>query len=269
MRPERSATGVRRLLSWHASIGIWVAIGALFLSATGITWSQHAGTNVTDLRAALGWTTPSLTTELGGAAATADPHAAHGGHGAGAAAEGVDVAAIDDVLGAARAVNVDVGAIEIRPPAAEGQAWVVQEIQRWHPTAVDGVAIDGTTLEVVSRTDFADFGLVARLARWGIDIHMGQMFGLPNQIAMAAIALGIAALVVLGYRMWWTRSPYARRAGPAPKGGALTRAPWWGLLAVGGVGLAIGLLLPLVGWTLVAFVLVDGALVAARTRTRA
>ncbi len=269
VRPEMRAKGVRRLLSWHASIGIWVAIGAVFLSATGITWSQHAGQHVTDLRAALGWTTPSLTTDLGGAAATADPHAAHGGHGAGPAASGVDVARFDDVLAVARGVNVDVGAVEIRPPSAEGQAWVVQEIQRWYPTEVDGVAVDGATLEVVSRVDFADYGLVAKLARWGIDIHMGQMFGLANQIAMAAVALGIAALVVLGYRMWWTRSPYRGRPGAAPADGALAAAPWWGLLAVGAIGVAIGLLLPLVGWTLVAFVVVDGIVVAARTRAAA
>lgn len=269
VRPEMRAKGVRRLLSWHASIGIWIAVGAVFLSATGITWSQHAGQHVTDLRAALGWTTPSLTTDLGGAAATADPHAAHGGHGAGPAASGVDVARFDDVLAVARGVNVDVGAVEIQPPSAEGQAWVVQEIQRWYPTEVDGVAVDGATLEVVSRVDFADYGLVAKLARWGIDIHMGQMFGLANQIAMAAVALGIAALVVLGYRMWWTRSPYRGRPGAAPADGALARAPWWGLLAIGAIGVAVGLLLPLVGWTLVAFVVVDGIVVAARTRAAA
>lgn len=266
VRPEVRAKGLRRLLSWHASIGIWVAIGALFLSATGITWSQHAGTNVTDLRAALGWTTPSLTTGLGAAPGTADPHADHGGHGAGAAAGGVDVTVIDDVLAVAQGVNVNVGAIEIRPPSAAGQAWVVQEIQRWYPTEVDGVAIDGATLEVVSRVDFADYGLVAKLARWGIDIHMGQMFGLANQVVMATSALGIAALVVLGYRMWWTRGPYRRRPGVAPEEGALARAPWWGLLVVGGIGVGVGVLLPLVGWTLVAFVIVDGVLVAARTR---
>lgn len=268
VRPEVRAKGVRRLLSWHASLGIWLAIGALFLSATGITWSQHAGANVTDLRAALGWTTPSLTTDLGGAAATADPHAAHGGHAAGPAAAGVDVARFDDVLAVAQDVNVDVGAVEIRPPSAEGQAWVVQEIQRWYPTEVDGVAIDGSTLEVVSRTDFDDYGLVAKLARWGIDIHMGQMFGLPNQIAMAAVALGIAGLVVLGYRMWWARSPYRGRPGSAPEAGALVAAPWWGLVAVGAVGVVVGVFLPLVGWTLAAFVIIDGVLVAARTRAR-
>ncbi|MET4099460.1 putative iron-regulated membrane protein [Agrococcus sp. UYP10] len=262
VRPERGATGARRLRSWHASLGIWLALGALFLSATGITWSQLAGANVTGLRAALGWSTPSVSTALGDEASGA---AAHGDHGAAAAAAEVDPALFDDVLAVARTENVDVGLIELRPPADDRSAWVVQEIQRSFPTQVDAVAVDGATLEVVDRVDFADFGLIPKLARWGIDLHMGSMFGLANQLVLAALALGIAAIVALGMRMWWRRGPY-RRPGPAPEAGALARAPWWGVAAVIVVGSAIGLLLPLVGWTLVAFVVVDAVLVAVRSR---
>lgn len=263
VRPARGATGVRRLLSWHASLGIWLALGALFLSATGITWSQLAGANVSDLRAALGWTTPSVSTALEG---EGDGGGAHAGHGAPAAAEVADPALFDEVVAVARTRSVDVGAIEVRPPADASSAWVVQEIQRWYPTQVDAVAVDGATLAVVDEVRFDEYGLVAKLARWGIDLHMGSMFGLANQLVMAAIALGIAALVVLGMRMWWRRGPYRDRPGAAPEAGALARAPWWGMAAVAVVGAAVGLLLPLVGWTLVAFVLLDGLLVAVRSR---
>ncbi|WP_414172856.1 PepSY domain-containing protein [Clavibacter tessellarius] len=69
VRPDPRATGYRRILSWHASIGVWLVVGALFLSATGITWSRFAGQNVTDLRAALSWQAPTLPTALGEAAA--------------------------------------------------------------------------------------------------------------------------------------------------------------------------------------------------------
>ncbi|WP_072314168.1 PepSY-associated TM helix domain-containing protein [Agrococcus sp. Marseille-P2731] len=265
LRPERAAKGVRRLRSWHASLGIWLALGALFLSATGITWSQLAGANVTELRSALGWSTPSVSTSLEGPTGEADPHA---GHGEAIAAADVDPRSFDEVLAVARTENVDVGLIEIRPPADAQTAWVVQEIQRSFPTQVDSVAIDGASLEVVDRVDFADFGLIPKLARWGIDLHMGSMFGLANQLVLAALALGIAAIVVLGMRMWWTRGPYGRPGRP-PEAGALSRAPWWGILAVVAVGATVGLLLPLVGWGLVAFVVIDGVLVALRTRPRA
>ncbi|WP_404799893.1 PepSY-associated TM helix domain-containing protein [Agrococcus baldri] len=264
VRPDRSATGVRRLHTWHASLGIWLALGALFLSATGITWSQLAGANVTELRAALGWSTPSVSTALEGDGGAGDEHSDHG---AATAAADVDPARFDEVLAVARSENVNVGLVEIRPPADAQSAWVVQEIQRSFPTEVDSVAVDGATLAVVDRVDFADFGLIPKLARWGIDLHMGSMFGLPNQLVLAALALGIATMVALGMRMWWRRGPYGRPGAP-PEAGALARAPWWGIAAVVAVGAAVGLLLPLVGWGLLGFVVIDGVLVAARTRTR-
>lgn len=282
LRPAPHSSGLRRTSSWHASTGVWLTVGALFLSATGITWSQFGGANVTSLRSALSWTAPTLPTAVGesvadGAAAgsaaaggASDPHAGH--HGAatpGTAA--VDAASFDAVLAVARTVNVNTGLVEIEPPADAASAWTVTEIQRSFPTEVDAVAVDGATLEVVGRTDFADHPFMAKLARWGVDTHMGSMFGLPNQLLLVATALGIAAMVVFGYVMWWQRRP--TRGGssralvgrPAPAG-ALTRAPWWGLTLVVAAGVAVGVFLPLLGASLVAFVLLDAIVVVARTR---
>jgi uncharacterized iron-regulated membrane protein len=265
IRPNNTVPGYRRLFSWHASTGIWILIGALFLSATGITWSQFAGQNVSDLRAAFNVGTPALSTELGDTmAAPADEHAGHGT----ATASTVDIvpATFDDVLAVAQTVNVNTGLVEIRPPAAADQAWVVQEIQRTFPTEVDAVAVDGATLSVTDRVDFADYTLAAKLARWGIDTHMGTMFGLANQLVLIITALGLAAMVSWGYLMWWKRRPSrgaARMGKPAPAG-ALARAPWWGMSAVIAGALGIGLLLPLVGVSLLAFIVID-ALLSLRT----
>ena len=282
VRPDLRATGLRRLFSWHASVGVVLTVGALFLSATGITWSQHAGDNVTALRAALSWTAPTLDTALpaestgtaGGAApdaadVAADPHAGH--HGAAApGVSDVDPALFDDVLAVARTVNVDTGLVEIKPPADADSAWTVTEIKRSWPTQVDSTAVDGATLAVVDRTDFADHPLMAKLARWGVDTHMGTMFGLPNQLLLVVTALGVAAMVVFGYLMWWRRGPAGGagrlRAGRPAPAGALVRAPWKGLVAVVAVGLVVGLFLPTVGLGLVLFVVVDAVVTATRTR---
>ena len=51
-------------MSWHGSLGIWILVFALFLSVTGITWSTYGGANVSDLRTALNWKTPSVSTNL-------------------------------------------------------------------------------------------------------------------------------------------------------------------------------------------------------------
>nr|WP_233571819.1 PepSY-associated TM helix domain-containing protein [Cellulomonas triticagri] len=272
LRPGSGGTSYARTRSRHLGIGIWVMAGALFLSATGITWSTYAGANVGDLRAALGWGTPAVGTTLDGAPAVVDEHAGHHGHGGGAGAEGdgVDYApgAFDSVLAVAREVNVNTGQVEIKPPAEPGTAWVVQEIQRSFPTEVDAVAVDGRTMTVTDRVDFADFGLVAKLARWGIDLHMGSMFGLPNQLVLAALATGIAAMVLWGYQMWWRRRPTRGRPGDAPARGALTAVPWWGRVAVFAAAALLGVLLPLMGLTLVVFLVVD-VLLGLRARAAA
>ncbi|HEX8869328.1 MAG TPA: PepSY-associated TM helix domain-containing protein, partial [Lentzea sp.] len=149
----------------HGLIGVWVLVGALFLSATGLTWSAYAGENVATLREAFSWTTPQL--KMPGAGE-------HGEHGSSTpAAGGHDD--IDNVLGIARLSGIDAQGVEIGLPASPGGAWKVAEIEKGLPTQVDSVAVHGD--QVVSSVKFADYPLAAKLTRWGIDAHMGVLFG--------------------------------------------------------------------------------------------
>jgi uncharacterized iron-regulated membrane protein len=61
---------------------------------------------------------------------------------------------------------------------------------------------------VVDEVRFADYPVVAKLARWGIDGHMGVLFGWVNQLVLVAFGIGLITLIVLGYRMWWRRRPW-------------------------------------------------------------
>ena len=100
--------------------------------------------------------------------------------------------------------------------------------------------------------------------------HMGTIFGLANQIVMLLLAVGIAGMVVLGYVMWVKRRPTkTARVGMPPRRGVLDGAPWWGVTAVVVGGVLVGLALPLVGWTLAAFVVVDVAVDAVQRRRAA
>ena len=290
LRPTRKHKGLRRTFSWHASVGVWAAIGMLFLSATGITWSQLGGDNVTKLRAALDWSTPAVSTDLGRDSATResgnDGHDGHAGHEGNAGhaghegnaghedgahmgqtgatdAGGIDPADFDMTLAMARDINVNTGLVEILPPADADSAWVVQEIQRSFPTEVDAVAIDAKTMEITDRVDFSDYGVASKLARWGIDLHMGTMFGLANQIVLVVLAIAIASMVVWGYVMWWQRRPKhdpSKKFGITPVRGALADAPWWSVTAAVLAAVAIGVFLPMVGISLLGFLIVDGVL---------
>ncbi|MEU8662082.1 PepSY domain-containing protein [Actinoplanes philippinensis] len=120
-------------------------------------------------------------------------------------------------------------------------------------------------LRVTDVVRFADHPFMAKLARWGVDIHMDTLFGLVNQIVLAVLAVGPALMVVLGYRMWWQPRP-ARASLKTPLRGVWLRLPAW-LIAVGvPVVFAVGWFLPLSGVPLLAFLAVDVALGIFRQR---
>lgn len=246
----------------HTILGLWLAVGLLFLSATGLTWSNWAGGRVDQLRAQLGWITPSVSLKLPAAGMPAGQgegeHAHHHGAMAGMAMTPAASPAgdIDRILDAARAGGIDSDQLEIRPPRTADQAWTVREVDRSWPTQVDTIAIDPTTYAITSRADFATFPLIAKLIRWGVDMHMGILFGWPNQLLMAAIGVALTTMIVLGYRMWWLRRPAAGASGQT-----LTQAwrelSWPARILAAGVAVALGWCLPVMGVSLLAFLLVD------------
>ncbi|MUL41418.1 PepSY domain-containing protein [Streptomonospora sp. PA3] len=240
-----------RSMSVHGAVGLWLLVGLLFLSATGMTWSQYAGANIGELRERLAWSTPAVTTEPPPASpdAGADP-AAGGGVG------------VDAVLASAREAGLD-GPVEVVVPDAASTDYVVKQVDRSWPTRVDSAAIAADTGEVVDLVRFADYPLMAKFSRWGIDAHMGVLFGLPNQLLLTALAAGLITVIVMGYRMWWQRRPTHARAlsagRPYPRGSfrALPLPLKAGVVVLPAV---FGLAVPLLGASLLLFLAVDAVL---------
>ncbi|WP_375056696.1 PepSY-associated TM helix domain-containing protein [Zobellella sp. DQSA1] len=254
-KPAR--TGRPRLRRWHSLAGLWLCLGLLFFSATGLTWSKWAGDRIGELRTTLGWVTPSVSLQLDGQGPAVGEHAhhGHGEHGHRNERPLADPALFDTVLAVARAGGIDAPTLEIRPARSMDSAWVVRELDRAWPTQADTVAIDPHRRWVTSRADFADFPLVAKLIRWGIDAHMGILFGLANQLLLAAFGLALSFMIVLGYLMWWRRRPTPgsllpllhawQRLGPASRLASLVLAA------------TLGWCLPVLGASLLLFLLVD------------
>jgi len=278
---------------WHITLGLTLLVGLVFFSATGLTWSQWAGNNIDKMRTEFNWMTPQVNTNLAPDAvlSPADPHAEH--HGAApitaqttaqGSMDGMDMSDMnmpdmdmsassaqatakvhnradadwDKVLQAARAAGITAAKVELRQPKTADKAWTVTEVDRGWPTRVDAVSVNPQDFAIVDHVRFANFPLVAKLTRWGIDAHMGILFGLVNQLILAAFGLGLCVMIVLGYRIWWIRRPAVASIHPAQ-----TLLSCWQALSGGWraitllIAVVLGYCLPLMGVSLLVFVAID------------
>jgi len=277
-RPPRTRKTVRSgfaaVRHWHVTLGLLLALGLIFFSVTGLTWSQWAGSNIEKMRSDLNWKTPQVKTALNGdaPAESADPHAEHRGAMEGMTMSGMTMPAKtparvipnqpdarwDQALSAARQAGLKAAKLELRQPKNAGQAWTVSEIDRSWPSQVDAVSLNPADFTVVDRVAFASFPLVAKLTRWGVDAHMGVLFGLPNQLILALFGFGLCTMIVLGYRMWWIRRPAVPQLNPSQ-----TLLTAWLALPRYAQGtslivmLALGYALPVMGISLLLFLLLD------------
>ena len=249
--PDRDAPKRRRTLSWHGAVGVWIILGLLVLSASGLSWSRFAGDNISTLRTEMSWTKPGLTVD------SPDPHAGH--HGAGTpatqpAATG-DPAGFTEVYRTAREAGL-VGPMVISAPDAEGAAWKVAENARGYPSHYDAIAVDPHTFAITDRVDFAQWPFMAKMTTWAISAHMG-LFGLINQVILVLLGIGLITVIVRGYLMWWRRRPGPGTLATSPRRGALgSLRPGEAIALIAGVAV-VGWFIPLFGIPLALFVIVD------------
>src|SRR5471030_3540179 len=129
---------------WHSTLGLLLMAGLLFFSATGLTWSQWAGDNISLLRANMGWLTPAVKTNLGPelVPTPAGQHAEHhatmpdmpdmetSSHSMPATPRVLTLTthSFDAVVQAARESGIQANKIEIRPAYKADKAWTVTEV---------------------------------------------------------------------------------------------------------------------------------------------
>ncbi|QDL90564.1 PepSY domain-containing protein [Paroceanicella profunda] len=106
---------------------------------------------------------------------------------------------------------------------------------------------------------YADYGPLGRGLEWGINVHMGQQYGLANQLVLLAACLAILGLTVTAAVMWWKRRPAGRLGIPPCRADGRALAGLFALLMIGGV------IFPLTGAVLLVLMLLDRAFVAGRT----
>lgn len=200
----------RQAMQRHTLIGLIAAPGLIFLCISGLTWSHFAGDNIAAVREELNWMAPEPNTSINGeqdAQGDGSGHAGHGEHAGHAGHSGnaeVDLAQADTALQVGRNEGLT-GTLQLAPPSETGQAWTVSEPRQAYKMHNDAITVNGDNGDVIDRLPFSSWPIAAQLTSWIIQLHMGTLFGLVSQIALALLALGIGALVIYGYIMWWRR----------------------------------------------------------------
>ncbi|WP_110669900.1 PepSY-associated TM helix domain-containing protein [Salinicola halophilus] len=113
------------------------------------------------------------------------------------------------------------------------------------------VHLDQYSGEALLDMSYADYGPMGKTLEWGINTHMGQQYGLANQLILALACAGIVLLCASGGVMWWKRRPSGRMGvPPAPSDPRRLRGVL-ALLAIGGV------IFPLTGASMIVMALID------------
>ncbi|MCX2931017.1 PepSY domain-containing protein [Mycobacterium sp. CVI_P3] len=112
-------------------------------------------------------------------------------------------------------------------------------------------------------------GALSRLTSFGIAMHMGNQLGWLTRISATVACLGVLASVVTGFLMWWKRRPREGTGLPGPTSEA-TRAntPKGAMITVAVVAVALGLLYPVFGVSLLVVLVAEGIISARRTAGR-
>jgi uncharacterized iron-regulated membrane protein len=253
--PVGARPGRARIRGWHASTAVWLTVGLAFISVTGLTWSTHAGERFQAVVTSLEGRSPTL---------QAEPVAVR---------EGVPVIGWGDAVARGREEGL-AGRLAVTAPDGPGGVVVVAENADTWPVQRDSVALDPYSGVVTERVAWADYPVLAKLTSIGILAHMGLLFGLPNQLALAALAVGLLCVLFWGYRMEWLRRPTRGRPtrgrptrgriAPAPRGTfrALSQPVGFAVVLV---TVAAGWLMPVFGVSLLAFLVIDALLGRRRT----
>ncbi|KJV36976.1 PepSY-associated TM helix domain-containing protein [Luteibacter yeojuensis] len=246
----------------HAVTGFWISLMALFLLVSGLPWSKSWGGMLKTVRqtyaqsvVAQDWTIGSAAERQTNRAANtpvADEHAHMAGMGAMAETGRVDPDAyspLDHLVPAVAKLGWPAPVL-ISPPSKLTPAWSARTDTQNRPQRVEA-RLDPASGAIVSQVRFADRPLLDRLIGYGVAVHEGQLFAPLNQVLGVVSALGLLTMAVSSVVLWWRRRPAGTLGAPAAH--AKARSP----VVVVALVCVLGVLLPLLGATLVLVVVVE------------
>ena len=235
IRPQASGRVWWRDL--HAVTGAFAAVVILFLALTGMPWSLVWGGQVNSWLTANGLGTPDgvwsniprstvplsslgqVSWSMERQAIPASTPPSHHGHEMaahdGTAAPGA--IGIDQAVATIAAVGLHNGYRLGLPNGAEGVYSAVRFRSAQASQRV--IHIDQYSGKVLMDLGPEEVGAVAKVTDWGVSVHQGVEYGLPNQLLMLAGCIAAMLLCVSGIVLWWKRRPAGKLAAPPRKDG--------------------------------------------------
>ncbi|MGD1876292.1 MAG: PepSY-associated TM helix domain-containing protein, partial [Kiloniellaceae bacterium] len=262
LRPRRT-TGRPLWRDLHAVTGLYTAGFILFLAMTGLPWSGFWGKQFYDLSYAAGigmpdgyWDSYPTSTVLTGEALERAPWILENQPlPLSGAAEGIPVG-LDAVVRTVEGMGIHPGYALAMPGGPQGV--FTASVYPDDITYERVIHLDQYTGAVLFDMSLADLGALGRAAEWGISVHMGQEFGLANQILLLLACLAIVLMAVSAAVMWWKRRPAGSLGAPSlPSDWRLPRT-------VLVIAIAAGLFFPLVGLSLLVALAMELTLAATR-----
>ncbi|MET0748640.1 MAG: PepSY domain-containing protein [Rhizobium sp.] len=249
----------------HAVTGAFAGLFIFFLALTGMPWSNYWGSGVNayltqsglgtpaelwdnvptstlvteDVVTASGWTmaTAPVPVSSGTGAATIFPHAI----------------GVDRAVRIARSLGIAPGfelSLPADPTGVYTAAIFPEDLAHERTIHIDQYS--GKPLVDISYPQYPALG---RAIEWGINVHMGQEWGLFNQLLMLATCLCIMLVCITAVVMWWKRRPAGSIGVPPMPSQTTVYIGLWIIAAL------FGLAFPMSGIAIVAMIAIDQAII--------
>lgn len=244
----------------HAVPAFWFSIMIMILIATGLPWSGVMGEQINRLAVSTNTGYPEYAHSFGEKPASAVR--------AGEVAEDVPWASQNDAVpvsgGGYQSISMDdvamITAMEeiekpytISLPVEEAGVYTIatSHAAPWKSATLH---VDQYSGAILSDVRYSDYGVLAKFITAGIALHEGRLFGWFNQLLGLLTCLAIILIVVSSFVMWRKRKPDGLGTPKKP----MNKRTTWIVLVIMLTG---GILMPLVGLSIVFVLLVDWLLV--------
>jgi uncharacterized iron-regulated membrane protein len=243
----------------HAIPAFWISASMLFLVITGLLWSGLWGNKVQYLATNAGvgyppsiWVGSAPTTTVKTKEIAEVPWAAQNLDVPPSKVQGYVPVSIDNIVDITNNLNIHPSYEVIFPKKAEG----VYTISVFPPKAKDEatVHIDQYTGAVLADYRYDNYKTMGKWMAWGITVHKGLEYGLPNQIIGLLVCIGIVGVIVSGFILWWKRKQNGHLGAPKAPGVKKMK----GLVVI---IILFGVLFPMVGLSLILVYLFDWLLI--------